>query len=596
MIFLSAAAACMAAAAETLFPLNLAGDAVYQWGTGKQENYDIALRISDPALAGSEIRSIQVNGIATDGISGFSVWISSELKLESNKNVPDILSAEATPDGNTLTFKPATTVSVPEGGLYVGYSFAVDKLTEAAKAPVSVAKSDNPDALLIHTNRSYRSWGNYNLGLAADITVTLAGDFNEYAVTVDGISEEGLLVGGEASSKAILRNRGLLPVSSIEYTVGFAGGDPKSFSKEFDPALPAAYDRKAELELDLGLREEYGSFPYTLTVTKVNGRPNADAAPAGEGRLYVYPWLPVHRPLLEEYTGLWCGWCPRGAIGLELMEKAYPEDFIYVAYHIDDVMAIVTQTTCPTEYTGAPSVNLDRHVAGDPYYGLKSNVPTVAEGLGELWNSVRASDATAEISLSADWTDDSRSAVTAKADVRFVRDYPDADIRIVYLLTSTIQDDSMRQSNYLSGMEEFRGTDLEPLVDKPKYILGPELQNVAVLTPSVFGVEGSLPSDIRLLDEYSHSATLSLADALNTDGNPIPLRPETLAVVAAVYDARSGRILNAARTKVCTAGIGEVESDDSSTLYFNLQGIPVADPDRGVYIRVQDGRSSKVIF
>jgi thiol-disulfide isomerase/thioredoxin len=47
----------------------------------------------------------------------------------------------------------------------------------------------------------------------------------------------------------------------------------------------------------------------------------------------------THRVLVEEFTGSWCGWCPRGALALKQMEEHYPGKAIGVAVHNGDPMA-----------------------------------------------------------------------------------------------------------------------------------------------------------------------------------------------------------------------------------------------------------------
>lgn len=47
-----------------------------------------------------------------------------------------------------------------------------------------------------------------------------------------------------------------------------------------------------------------------------------------------------------------------------------------------------------------------------------------------------------------------------------------------------------------------------------------------------------------------------------------------------------------------TSGVKEIESidaDDTSAVYYNLQGMRVANPEKGIYIRVSGGKTSKVV-
>ena len=73
---------------------------------------------------------------------------------------------------------------------------------------------------------------------------------------------------------------------------------------------------------------------------------------------------------MEEYTGTWCGWCPRGAVGMAKMQEKYGEKFVGMVYHTDASKDPMVTTTPATEYAGAPWGVLDRTLDADPFYGL----------------------------------------------------------------------------------------------------------------------------------------------------------------------------------------------------------------------------------
>jgi hypothetical protein len=75
----------------------------------------------------------------------------------------------------------------------------------------------------------------------------------------------------------------------------------------------------------------------TLAVTTT-----ADANPSNNG--YVKPVtvlasLPKKYVVVEERTGTWCAWCPRGAVGMAHLEQQEPE-FIGIAVHSGDPMEV----------------------------------------------------------------------------------------------------------------------------------------------------------------------------------------------------------------------------------------------------------------
>ena len=84
---------------------------------------------------------------------------------------------------------------------------------------------------------------------------------------------------------------------------------------------------------------------------------------------------PIHRPLIEEYTGTWCGWCVRGIVGMELLRETYGDDFIGVAYHNDDGMEIMYSNRYPNDIMGFPSAFIERTSEVDPLYGYSNTTP-----------------------------------------------------------------------------------------------------------------------------------------------------------------------------------------------------------------------------
>lgn len=66
------------------------------------------------------------------------------------------------------------------------------------------------------------------------------------------------------------------------------------------------------------------------------------------------------RVLIEEGTGTWCNWCPRGTVYGEQM--IYDYDVIFIAIHMGDVMESTPDYAAATTITGLPNGNVDRAV------------------------------------------------------------------------------------------------------------------------------------------------------------------------------------------------------------------------------------------
>ena len=98
--------------------------------------------------------------------------------------------------------------------------------------------------------------------------------------------------------------------------------------------------------------------------------------------------------VIEEGTGTWCGWCPRGAVAMDYMQTTY-SDFIGIAVHNGDPMT-VTAYDNGAGITGFPGGNYMRSMldatvsqtAFETYYtaniskGVPANVGVTVSGTG----------------------------------------------------------------------------------------------------------------------------------------------------------------------------------------------------------------------
>ena len=66
--------------------------------------------------------------------------------------------------------------------------------------------------------------------------------------------------------------------------------------------------------------------------------------------------------IVEEGTGTWCGWCPRGAVFLDRLSTKYQERFIGIAVHNGDPM-VVTGYDGALGFSGYPSATVMRQSA-----------------------------------------------------------------------------------------------------------------------------------------------------------------------------------------------------------------------------------------
>ena len=82
------------------------------------------------------------------------------------------------------------------------------------------------------------------------------------------------------------------------------------------------------------------------------------------------PTIPVKKPVFEEGTGTWCGWCPRGAVFMDHFAATHPNGLAaQVAVHNGDPMTVSAYESYMSNYIGGyPSMLIDRTIEKDPGY------------------------------------------------------------------------------------------------------------------------------------------------------------------------------------------------------------------------------------
>lgn len=571
------------------------------WGTSRAERYDVAARLALPQMAGTSIESVTFPWIATEGTSDVKIWLSKELTVENKVSVPDIIELDAVfADGKMSATLPQPYI-VGEGGVYVGISFTVnEKDTPEQKAPVATVEAGDMfgTGFWIHTSTTYGNrWKDIQAerGMLPVFEVTLGG-VAERAASISLPGELYAVAGEESGVSVEVTSYGADPVKTLTLSDAsgvFAGGITMTMAPgtEFYFGYPVAG------ELRVPGVETAGSYTLDLSVEKVNGEANALSDARVPLALYVCSSRPEHRPLFEEYTGTGCGYCPRGALGMEKLKQMYGDRFVGVAYHVSDIMSIAEIEDYPNYAPAQPDAFIDRYVKTDPYFGTDMEKKEFL--VDDVWESQASLFAPAHISATCRWSDDARTAIDVTASVRFVRDFQDADFRLAYILVGDgLKGDGKDwlQGNYYSGQTGVWPAEFDYLVNAPRLMTGMTYDHVALLMPEMRGVPGSLPASISADADLEHSYTLALADAVNLQGQSLIQDKDKLYVVAVLLDAATGRAVNSVSARPGDSAVGLLPADGTGVEYYTLDGVRVDAPKHGVYIeRRPDGSVRKII-
>ncbi len=195
--------------------------------------------------------------------------------------------------------------------------------------------------------------------------------------------------------------------------------------------------------------ENGDEFDYTVSIT-----PNYEGAATAdfEYRLVCndgYESVCV----LEELTGTWCQWCPRGAVALNYFTDKYKDRFIGIAVHNNDPMALTQYITPLMKQSGLgtfPNGWFNREIAEDPWN------PEVVEQL--LSRRSGYSVAVKEVAY-----EESKGLMTVKYAPKVAFDSKSQDITAVVVVT---EDSVTGNSNRWNQMNAYSGYTKGQIVDQ----------------------------------------------------------------------------------------------------------------------------------
>ena len=567
------------------------------FGEGKPQAYDVAIHIENPALVGTHIESVTIPVMDIEGQTNFKVWLSSQLRVEDNLNVPDLTLVNVTPaEAGFVTVKLDKPYIIPEEGVYVGYSFYVDEVTNAETAyPIAVIAQDTPGGFFLHTSEGFLKWFDVSqmFGANAVMQVTVSGSkvYDNAASPLDG---EQIYVKAQAGKdleiNVDIENHGSEGIKSLDLEYAMAGNTGTQHIDLNEP-VDGFFGKKYTATLNLSDLREAGEYQLDVKVTKVNGVDNQDGVTQTSIPVVAMLTLPKHRTLLEEYTGTWCGWCPRGYVALEKLAELYPDDYVLISYHNSDPMEILDSYSFPSYVEGFPYAWIDRIWVADPYYGHGEKDMGVADDM-----ALRAKTfGQADIQLGAQLSE-SGVSVKVTSEMTFPYNVTDGKYAIEYVLVEdglTGTGSDWNQSNYYSGGDN---GDMSFFDEAESSVPGLVFNDVAVLMSQIGGIDESLPANIEANKPVTHQYTFYLFDAVNTSGEKVIQDANKLKVVALLINQETGEVVNANKVKVGeNTGINAIQNNDSQMVaveYYDLGGRKLSSLQRGaniVVIRYADG-------
>jgi hypothetical protein len=173
-----------------------------------------------------------------------------------------------------------------------------------------------------------------------------------YAVTGSGVTLGGTIF-----------NYGSTPITS--FTVNYQQGAGPAVSDVKTGLNIAPFTSYSFTHATPFVPSSVTNYPLSMWVT-VTGDNNHTNDSNGTSILGV-AFKPTKKILVEEGTGTWCGWCPRGTVFMDSLWKTYAGNFSLVAVHNADPMVVSAYDTwMGNQIGGYPEVVVDRRETTDP--------------------------------------------------------------------------------------------------------------------------------------------------------------------------------------------------------------------------------------
>lgn len=593
-------------AVETTRPYCYASEEVSNYGYGGKQRYDVAILIDNPSLKGKEITAINAYISSAENMGPATVWMSTELGVDKKEIIANVLQEEVTPQAakyysnnvGVLTLKLSKPYVYNGEPLYVGYSLTIQSTgQDYQKFPILVSPVQNSNGLWVHTSSSVKDWTDFSekAGVAV-ISVDMTGNFPTNAMGVTKIDATYAQIGVPFMVTGMMANNGLSDVVSIgyDYTI-----DGNTYSSSYTFPEPIVPDLAVSVPVAIPCDAIYtpGYYDMTITINQVNGEPNEAEVISGTDKIGVLDRVLVNRPMVEEFTGLWCGWCPRGFQGMEELGQLYGDEIVILCYHAQDIMTTIDEP--PVNVPSFPNATINRTNLTDPYYGRMQgvNFGINQEVIDVMKKKVECDIYPVEFSIDGDMLTITTSAI-------FGRNINDADYSIGYVLTANgMSSPDWGQVNYyVKYASQYANTPLAHWSQAGNPAYGLIFNDVVVNGTYMNGVAGSLPSTIEFGKEYTNTVTLKCQGLRSLVGKreELPVEINKSVINFFIIDKKTGEIMNANKLHLSTdsTGIDNIVEEGTlvKTVYYDLSGRVVNNPDRGIYIvnKIYDNGKTEV--
>ena len=389
-----------------------------------------------------------------------------------------------------------------------------------------------------------------------------------------------------AKGQLSITNYGKATVQDFTYTLSFEGRlllEKKHIMEEPLPRMGVA-----TVEIDVPPYDQLSETELQIEITKVNGEPNRATIPYATLPRVTVTQVPHRRVVVEEYTGMWCQYCPRGIALMENLENTYPDDFIGIAIHVSDPLKCADYAWNAAKVQNYPTLQMNR-----------SRTLTYYTGTSEF-EEEKAMGADMDIDVSAQW-DKQKENITVMPSVTFRVSPKESAYAVAYVLTEDgMTKSSWKQNNIFAGDASLRGisAELDKFINAPFAVKGLPNNFTAIAAKGVYTPTEEdyikTPIEVDKRQSFEH--------VFNISNNNLLQDKSKLKVCVLLINLNTKKIENAAKCSITDAistGISSTIEEQKRTVEiarYTLDGRRIQAPQKGLnLVKYSDGRVRKEI-
>ena len=389
-----------------------------------------------------------------------------------------------------ISVKLPKPLTVGSDGAIVGYSFD----GKSSDTPVVLAGSSSADGgfLFQFEDNGKRYFQSFAKAFGQSSTITVGMDVSDCEAndaTVSANPELTTLVNTKQQYPFYITNNSAKPITQLTYSISVDGVN--GAEKSLDLSSPIESMETASIPYTTAFEDD-GVHSVELNISKVNGNTNINKQSSAEYSIIALEKSADRVSVVEEQTGTWCGWCPRGHVALDLLNKQLGDKVVTLAGHFAngesqvDPMNILgdnitSQAEAYADYGliamalssmlgggGLPGAMFDRVVAADPYVGAnttKGKNGTYEYGATDLVNLLKEENPSeADFSMTASWADDKNTDIKVDLTTTFnYNRFGSFPYGVAFVLSEngmTGKGATWKQLNYYSKLAGVNGANL----------------------------------------------------------------------------------------------------------------------------------------